>query len=172
VAGRPRDDDGYSLGKSASSEVARKIRTLLEKRKLTQLALATKTGIPASHLSDLLSDHARRRFQRWQIVALAEALGASERQLLPEDIPHQIAPRDGAARKMSDPHGKVVPPNLEALLDRHADRISLAEAKRIYTVATKVEHPGVVLSEAEWEGIVSAVLGRPIAQGSGRSGRG
>ena len=169
MAGRPRDDDGYSLSKSASTEVAHKVRALQTKRALTQLALATKTGIPASHLSDLLSDHARRRFQRWQIVALAEALGTTEKHLLPDDIPAQIASRGGKA--MSDPHAKV-PSNLEALLDRHAEHITLAEAKRIYTVATKVEHPGVVLSEDEWEGVVSAVLGRPLASGGGRGGRG
>ena len=169
MAGRPRDDDGYALGRSASTDVARKVRALLEKRKVTQLGVATETGIPASHLSDLLSDHARRRFQRWQIVALAEALGTSERHLLPDDLPAQIAPR--TAKGMSDPLSKV-PSNLEALLDRHADHLTLAEAKRIYTVATKVEHPGVVLSEAEWEGIVSAVLGRPLASGGGRGGRG
>jgi transcriptional regulator with XRE-family HTH domain len=169
MPGRPRDDEGYSLGRTASRQVAQKVRSRLDKLKLTQLGLAKRSGIPASHVSDLLSTQGRRRFQRWQILAVAEVLGTTERSLLPDDIPGQIAPR--GLQGMSDPLGKM-PPNLEALLDRHADHLTLAEARRILTVATKVDHPGVVLSEEEWEGIASAVLGRPLAAGGRGGGRG
>lgn len=102
MSGRPRDDDGYSLGTTASRAVAENVRRLLKKADKPQKTLVS-LKLPQSHLSDLLSEEGRRRFQRWQIVEIAERLGVTEEALLPKNLPRKHLAQLPDGKEMSDP---------------------------------------------------------------------
>lgn len=147
MPGRKRDPVGYSLGSAASAAVAEKVSSLMESKRLTQQALAQILGWQQGWVSSLLSG--RRRFQRWQVVAVSKALETTERDLLPPGMPSvippvahpsesrppapQAAPRDlGASPPVSVPGGTVpsvrrLPPGLEGFLERHGDDVTPAE---------------------------------------------
>jgi transcriptional regulator with XRE-family HTH domain len=84
---RKRDPDSYSLGYAASVFSAQAIRAALKILGLSQAELARKSGIPPSHLSDLLKVEGPRvrNFQGYQIKAIAAALGLKEAQLLSQE---------------------------------------------------------------------------------------
>jgi hypothetical protein len=102
MPGKPRDDDGYSLGSIASRAVAHAVLTALRKQGKLKKDLVS-DSIPQSHLSDLLSDAGRRRFQRWQIIEIAERLGTTEEALLPKDLPRKRLARLPELSRVSDP---------------------------------------------------------------------
>jgi transcriptional regulator with XRE-family HTH domain len=142
MAGRKRDPGGYSLGSGASATVAGKVSSLMAAKRLTQQALAQALGRQQGWISSLLSG--RRRFQRWQVLALAKTLGVTERDLLPPEAPPpgsaeslppapQAAPLDRAPSPpvsvpgASVPSVRRLPPGLEGFLGRHGEDVTPAE---------------------------------------------
>lgn len=154
-----RDDYGYSLGRGISSQVARRIRDLAGQRRISLSALARSTDIPSSHIYDLISEEARRCLQRWQIVAIAHVLGTTEQDLLQHPLGGALVPKSPSR----------VPPLLEELVDRHAEHLTHAEAKRLLSLAPNVEQPEAPLPAEAWEGIAAAILGRPLGSAPGRT---
>lgn len=102
MGGKARDDNGYSLGVTASRGVAENVRKLLAKTGKLQKFLVT-PALPQSHLSDLLSDDGRRRFQRWQILEIAKKLDVTEEALLPKTLPRRQLSQPPDISRMSYP---------------------------------------------------------------------
>lgn len=91
MAGKKRDEKGYSLGRDKSLRVAQRIREVMGEKTISQAEISARTAragrmIPTSHLSVLLNGGPGRLFQHWQVSLIASALEVDEMRLLPADL--------------------------------------------------------------------------------------
>lgn len=175
VSGKARDKDGYSLGEGASRYVGRRVADLLKKKGMTKTALSEAASaprkIPLSHLSDLLSDEGRRRFQRWHVQQISAALGVDESVLLPTGA--VSAAQGSEITRMSDRSGSISPlqKKLGDALARNADKLTGPQALAIRSEIDDLSARLGLSPEVDESDVIIDLLARILGP-TGRGDRG
>lgn len=144
---KPRDPSGYSLGPEASRTVASRLKGFMDSKGVSQAALARASGIPQGHISDLLSG--RRRFQRWQILAFADALGVTEDDFV-IDFAITNAVSIAIPASQQDEAKKLPEQTLQQFLDANAYELAPADVDALTAFSIALKSPPVVWEAGWW----------------------
>lgn len=161
MASRKMDPGGYSLGKDRSLEVAARVSGLMQEKGLTQAALAQEiqradkhTKLQQPHISALLKGG--RRFQRWQVLVIAKALGCTEQHLVPDA---RTAPSPLDRHPLPEPTAPPKPsqPGLADYLENHHHELRPVIVDALKKTTVIPETWEVDDTEEIWEGVVEVL---------------